>query len=68
MSRIDFGEVFMFKTYLKEVWKPKKDLQIDSNRSNPTVEAKVCLQTYLNMIWDKIEEEYKKNNISKKIR
>jgi len=44
VSRIDFGEVFMFKIYLKEVQKPKKDLKIDSNRSNPTVEAKVCLQ------------------------
>ena len=57
----------MFKTYLKEVQKPKKDLGIDSNRSNPTVEAKMCLQTYLNMIQNKIEEEYKKNIISEGI-
>ena len=47
--------------YLKEVWKPEKDLEIDLNRSNPTVEVKVCL-------WNKIDEEYKKNNVSERIR
>ena len=44
MSRIDFGEVFMVQMYLKEVQKHKEDLRITSNRSNPTVKAKVCLQ------------------------
>ena len=43
VSRIDFGELFKVKTYLKEVWKPKEDLRKDLNRSNPTVEVKECL-------------------------
>ena len=44
LSRIDFGEVFMVKMYLKEVQKPKKGPENSLNKSNPTVKAKIYLQ------------------------
>jgi len=70
VSRIDFGEVFMIKACLKEVWKPKKDLQIDSNRSNPTVRAKVCPQNVFKhdseQNWGRIQDKqgFQKNQIN----
>ena len=42
-SRTDFGEVLKVEMYLKEVRKPKKGPVNSSSKSNPTVEAKMCL-------------------------
>ena len=38
VSRIEFGEVFIIKNMSKGVW-TKENLQISSNRSNPTVKS-----------------------------
>jgi len=54
LSRIEFGEVFIIKNVSKWVWNSKEDLQINLNRSNPTVEAKKCL-------WDVFEQDSKQN-------
>jgi len=43
LSRIEFVEVFIIKNGSKGVQNPKEDLQINSNRSNPTVKAKKYL-------------------------
>ena len=43
MSRIDFGEVFKVEMFPKEVQKPTKGPANSSNKSNPTVEVKICL-------------------------
>ena len=39
-----FWEIFYVQNVFKRGLEPKKDLRIDSNRSNPTVKAKVCPQ------------------------
>ena len=44
LSRTDFGEVLKVETCLKEVQKPKEGLANILNKSNPTVEANMCLQ------------------------
>jgi len=44
MSRTDFGEVLKVETYLEEVQKPKKGPVNSSNKSSPTVEAKIYLR------------------------
>ena len=47
-------EVLKVETCLKEVWKPKEGLANISSKSNPTVEANICL-------WNVFEQDLQQN-------